>query len=143
MADRAGPASQPAPEPDEDEIQQAKDTDAHDSLQLTLVITADHRPCRPLAPTGHAGQCHGGAAATAWAVAAQEMWLPRASIALFRHQAERRGRSGRTHAYPPFCSASPFVISPDDCVQIRPIWRLSGHDRTCMRVRSVIQPLRR
>ena len=27
---------------------------------------------------------------------------------------------------PPFCSAAPFVISPDGCVQIRPIWRLFG-----------------
>jgi hypothetical protein len=27
---------------------------------------------------------------------------------------------------PPICSAAPFVISPDGCVQIRPIWRLFG-----------------
>ena len=27
---------------------------------------------------------------------------------------------------PPFCSAAPFVISRDGCVQIRPIWRLFG-----------------
>ena len=26
----------------------------------------------------------------------------------------------------PACSVAPFVISPDDCVQIRPIWRLFG-----------------
>jgi hypothetical protein len=31
----------------------------------------------------------------------RRMRLPGASIFLFRHHAERRGRSGRTHAYPP------------------------------------------
>jgi hypothetical protein len=44
---------------------------------------------------------------------------------------------------PPFCSAAPFVISPDGCVQIRPIWRLSGHDRSCMRTaRWIRRPAR-
>jgi hypothetical protein len=31
-----------------------------------------------------------------------------------------------SRAMPPFCSAAPFVISLDGCVQIRPIWRLFG-----------------
>ena len=33
----------------------------------------------------------------------RRMRLPGASIFLFRHHAERRGRSERTHAYPPIC----------------------------------------
>ena len=33
----------------------------------------------------------------------RRMRLPGAPIFLFRHHAERRGRSGRTHAYPPIC----------------------------------------
>jgi len=33
---------------------------------------------------------------------------------------------GESRALPPFCSAAPFVISRDGCVQIRPIWRLFG-----------------
>jgi hypothetical protein len=36
----------------------------------------------------------------------RRMRLPGASISLFRHHTERRGRSGRTHAVPPFWSAS-------------------------------------
>ena len=32
------------------------------------------------------------------------MRLPGVSIFLFQHHAERRGRSGRTHAYPPICA---------------------------------------
>ena len=42
---------------------------------------------------------------------AQEMQLPRASVSLYRHHAERRERLGRTHAYPPL-SQVPFGVSP-------------------------------
>jgi hypothetical protein len=38
---------------------------------------------------------------------------------------DRRG-SGRTRSDPPICSAAPFVISPDGCVQIRSVWCLFG-----------------
>jgi hypothetical protein len=38
--------------------------------------------------------------------------MPGASVSLFRHHAERRGRSGRTRADPPICTAiSCFVIA--------------------------------
>jgi hypothetical protein len=36
----------------------------------------------------------------------RRMRLPGASIFLLRHHAERRGKSGRTHAYPPICTAA-------------------------------------
>jgi hypothetical protein len=32
----------------------------------------------------------------------------------------------KTARYPPICSAVPFVIWPDSCVQVRSIWRLFG-----------------
>ena len=39
-----------------------------------------------------------------WPPGRRPMRLPGASIFLFRHHAERRGRSGRTHADPPICT---------------------------------------
>jgi len=54
---------------------------------------------------GHARERRGGAGRQG----RRRMRLPGASIFLFRHHAERRGRSGKTHAYPPFGAASAWT----------------------------------
>jgi hypothetical protein len=54
---------------------------------------------------------------------------------------ERDVRCSRGVQYPPICSAAPFVISPDGCVQTRPIWRLFGRrTRPLMHESSALGP---
>jgi hypothetical protein len=63
----------------------------------------------------------------------RRMRMPGASISLFRHHAERRGRSGRTPAYPPICHRTvPSVRSAEGaqngifCRVLAICWRMRG-----------------